>query len=111
MSRPLELKSVAELKSTRFIPANTALIVFGNRALLPDQVIFSYIPKNELLINATPEGGRRERSPNFSTFSTCSHSRDQSSGNAEEHVLVLEFAENSRGKKSIKAGWAVFPLS
>ncbi|KAH0830257.1 P-loop containing nucleoside triphosphate hydrolase protein [Lanmaoa asiatica] len=80
-NRPLDLVKVAELK-----------------ALLPDLIKFAYIPRNELRIHAETlsqqqRGGRR--SPDFSIPSSS-----QLPGvEEEEHVLILEFAENSRGKK------------
>ncbi|KAI9456100.1 hypothetical protein HD554DRAFT_2317614 [Boletus coccyginus] len=81
LKRPLDLAKVAELK-----------------ALLPDLIKFAYIPRDELRIHAETlsqqqRGGRR--SPDFSILSSS-----QIPGvEEEEHVLILEFAENSRGRK------------
>ncbi|KAF8556873.1 P-loop containing nucleoside triphosphate hydrolase protein [Imleria badia] len=81
LKRPLDLAKVAEIK-----------------ALLPDLIKFAYIPRDELRIHAETvsqqqRGGRR--SPDFSIPSSS-----QLPGmEEEEHVLILEFAENSRGKK------------
>ena len=71
------------------------------RALLPDLIKFSYIPQNDLRINENsqihaPPGGR-DRSPDFTL---ASWSTKMQVVEPEEHVLVLEFAENSKGKKN-----------
>lgn len=80
-----------------------------DRALLPELIKFSYIPQNELRIHSEPQapranGSRREPSPDFSVFSAASSSKLNTSVDAGEHVLVLEFADNSRGTKSQQAG-------
>ncbi|KAG9318135.1 DEAD H helicase [Chiua virens] len=91
LKRPLDLTKVAELK-----------------ALLPDLVKFAYIPRNELRIHADTlsqqqRGGRR--SPDFSIPSSS-----QLPGiEEEEHVLVLEFAQNSKGKKE-QSGIVLYSL-
>ncbi|KAF8126549.1 DEAD H helicase [Boletus edulis] len=88
LKRPLDLARVAELK-----------------ALLPELIKFAYIARNELRIHAeTLSQQQRDgrRSPNFSIPSSS-----QLPGvEEEEHVLVLEFAENSRGKRE-KSGTGV----
>jgi DEAD/DEAH box helicase domain-containing protein len=75
------------------------------RALLPDLIKFAYIPHNEFRINADPQGQssspplKRSGSPDFSAFATSRSILEE-----DEHVLILEFAENSRGKKSQHPG-------
>ncbi|RDB21503.1 ATP-dependent helicase hrq1 [Hypsizygus marmoreus] len=85
LKQPLELVKVAELK-----------------ALLPEVIKFSYIPQNELRIHGESllSKGRRELSPDFSAFSVASSSQRKSVDVDDEEVLVLEFFDNSRGKKS-----------
>jgi DEAD/DEAH box helicase domain-containing protein len=73
------------------------------RALLPDLINFAYIPQNELRIHGDSQG-QRDRSPDFSTISAPSDSLIGGINEAEEHVLVLDFADNSRGKKSQNSG-------
>ncbi|KIJ60621.1 hypothetical protein HYDPIDRAFT_32044 [Hydnomerulius pinastri MD-312] len=85
LKRPLELSKVAELK-----------------ALLPDLVKFAYIPRNELRIHAetasqVQRSGRK--SPDFSLNSQGSSSSQLPGMEEDEHVLVLEFAENVKGKE------------
>ncbi|OCH95579.1 P-loop containing nucleoside triphosphate hydrolase protein [Obba rivulosa] len=90
LKEPLELARVAELK-----------------ALLPDTVKFGYIPREELRIHGDSQdtSGRRKRSPDFEAFagagSSSSIVKDE-----DEHVLVLDFMENSRGKLSTNPGFA-----
>jgi DEAD/DEAH box helicase domain-containing protein len=60
------------------------------RALLPDLIKFAYIPQHRLRIH----GGRD--SPDFSAFAQSSLGIAEK----EEHVLILEFTDKSRGKKS-----------
>ncbi|KAI6043047.1 P-loop containing nucleoside triphosphate hydrolase protein [Pisolithus marmoratus] len=94
LKRPLELAEVAELK-----------------ALLPDLINFAYIARDQLRIQAetlsqVQRGGRN--SPDFS-FHSLEQSSSQLPGIEEdEHVLVLEFADNSRGKKQ-GAGYEITP--
>ncbi|TRM57588.1 P-loop containing nucleoside triphosphate hydrolase protein [Schizophyllum amplum] len=81
LKQPLRLEAVAELK-----------------ALLPDLINFAYIPKNDILINDGP--GQRQKSPDFSQHArTLSAERD-----SDGHVLILEFADKSKGKKSAAQG-------
>ncbi|KAI6151016.1 hypothetical protein BKA82DRAFT_4122865 [Pisolithus tinctorius] len=85
LKRPLELAQVAELK-----------------ALLPDLINFAYIARDQLRIQAESSSQvqcRGRKSPDFSLHS-LEKSGSQLPGIEEgEHVLVLEFADNSRGKK------------
>ncbi|KAF8078143.1 P-loop containing nucleoside triphosphate hydrolase protein, partial [Lyophyllum atratum] len=84
LKQSLELARVAELK-----------------ALLPDQIKFSYIPRNDLRVNEqslSASRGHRERSPDYSAFRNASTSKIPID-DEEEHVLVLEFVDNARGKK------------
>ncbi|KAL4065341.1 P-loop containing nucleoside triphosphate hydrolase protein [Scleroderma citrinum] len=85
LKRPLELAKVAELK-----------------ALLPDLIKFAYIPHNELRIHAETSSQAQKNgrnSPDFSLRSQGPSSSQLPGIEEDEHVLVLEFAENSRGKK------------
>ncbi|KIK92020.1 hypothetical protein PAXRUDRAFT_13476 [Paxillus rubicundulus Ve08.2h10] len=82
---PLDLARVAELK-----------------ALLPDLIKFAYIPQNEIRIHAETvmQSLGRRNSPDFSISGQGPLSSSQLPGMEEdEHVLILEFAENSKGKK------------
>ncbi|KAF7975315.1 hypothetical protein HWV62_10102 [Athelia sp. TMB] len=85
LKQPLELSKVAELK-----------------ALLPDLIKFAYIPPNDLRIHENTQAANAERprarSPDFNLASVSA--RTVPTLETEEHVLVLEFAENSKGKKS-----------
>ncbi|KAH9946253.1 P-loop containing nucleoside triphosphate hydrolase protein [Epithele typhae] len=95
---PLELEKVAEFK-----------------ALLPETVKFAYTPRDELKIHSTQQGSssRRERSPDFSAFQNSAKSSASRVNDVDldEHVLVLDFIDNSRGKKpSSNAGFAYAPL-
>ncbi|KAI0811238.1 P-loop containing nucleoside triphosphate hydrolase protein [Irpex lacteus] len=80
LKRPLDLIQVAELK-----------------ALLPNLVRFAYIPRLELQVHESENARGREKSPDFAAHTSASQSiiaRDEN-----EHVLVLDFEDNSRGKK------------
>ena len=68
------------------------------RALLPDLIKFAYIPKNELLV--TDGVNQRSKSPDFGKYLGTS----SGGGAVDEHVLILEFADNSKGKKSAAQG-------
>ncbi|RPD79912.1 P-loop containing nucleoside triphosphate hydrolase protein [Lentinus tigrinus ALCF2SS1-7] len=92
LHEPLELAKVAELK-----------------ALLPEIVNFAYTPRIELRIHGDQQGGssRRERSPDFSAFRTAGASSSRLNNvDEDEHVLVLDFIDNSRGVKSSNTGFA-----
>ncbi|EJF65709.1 P-loop containing nucleoside triphosphate hydrolase protein [Dichomitus squalens LYAD-421 SS1] len=92
LHEPLELAKVAELK-----------------ALLPEIVKFAYTPRIELRIHSDhqPGSSRRERSPDYSAFRTASASSSLVNDEDEdEHVLVLDFIDNSRGKKPGDTGLA-----
>ncbi|KAG2076017.1 DEAD H helicase [Suillus decipiens] len=90
LKRPLELSKVAELK-----------------ALLPNVVEFAYIPRNDVRIHGetVSQQNKRSKSPDFALHSQ-SLAINTPSGSLlpgheeEEHVLVLEFAENFRTTKS-----------
>ena len=73
-----------------------------SRALLPDMIKFSYIPKHELHINGDHHSSSREAS----TLSMGSPSlpRLNTAGGDDEHVLVLDLAGNSRSKKQQSDG-------
>ncbi|KAI0664969.1 P-loop containing nucleoside triphosphate hydrolase protein [Cubamyces menziesii] len=89
---PLELEKVAELK-----------------ALLPEIVKFAYTPRTELRIYSDQHtgAGRRERSPDYAAFQAASTSSSRVNDvDEDEHVLVLDFLDNSRGKKNMGTGLA-----
>ncbi|KAH8108129.1 P-loop containing nucleoside triphosphate hydrolase protein [Cristinia sonorae] len=92
LKHPLELAKVAELK-----------------VLLPDLILFAYIPSIELRIHA--DGGAiskktREASPDFTLKKPKSISSTQlPSEDEEEHVLVLDFVDSPKGHKSANAGF------
>ncbi|OBZ75158.1 putative ATP-dependent helicase HRQ1 [Grifola frondosa] len=92
LKHPLELSKVAELK-----------------ALLPDIVKFAYTPRVELRIHGDSQiSSARERSPDYSAFSTAgaSSSRLNAADDEDEHVLVLDLVDNARGKKNANPGFA-----
>ncbi|KAG2133901.1 DEAD H helicase [Suillus cothurnatus] len=76
------------------------------RALLPDVVEFAYIPHSDLRIHGetVSQQNKRSNSPDF-TLNSQSLTIETPSGSRlpgheeEEHVLVLEFAENFRTTK------------
>ncbi|EAU88392.2 DEAD/H helicase [Coprinopsis cinerea okayama7 len=78
LKHPLEIASVAELK-----------------ALLPDVIRFSYIPKEELRVN-----GDKDKDFELRTGPSASSATD------EGHVLILEMVDNLKGKQSRNAGFA-----
>lgn len=84
-----------------FVPSFPSIEALFVRTLLPDLIKFAYIAQNELRIHADsqPQTNKnkteRGRSPDFALASTHLNVVEP-----EEHVLVLEFAENSKGKKS-----------
>ncbi|KAI0336366.1 DEAD/H helicase [Cubamyces sp. BRFM 1775] len=89
---PLELEKVAELE-----------------ALLPEVVKFAYTPRTELRIHSDQHigAGRRERSPDYAAFQTAGASNLRVNDvDGDEHVLVLDFLDNSRGKKNAGTGLA-----
>lgn len=75
-------------------------------------VKFAYTPRIELRIHGDQQAGstRRERSPDFSAFRTAGAPAASNSRvndvDEDEHVLVLDFIDNSRGKKTYNAGFA-----
>ncbi|KAF8630387.1 hypothetical protein AX15_002944 [Amanita polypyramis BW_CC] len=83
LKRPLLLSDVAELK-----------------ALMPDMITFSYVPRNEIQIhensNTTPQKG-----VGAVDFSLPVSGQPEE----EEHVLVLEFMGNPKGKRSANIGF------
>ncbi|KAI0703572.1 P-loop containing nucleoside triphosphate hydrolase protein [Cytidiella melzeri] len=81
LKRPLDLAQVAELK-----------------ALLPNLVRFAYIPRLDLQVHESENIKRRGTSPDYAArSSSASHSLKQL--HEGEHVLVLDFEDNSKGKK------------
>jgi DEAD/DEAH box helicase domain-containing protein len=70
---------------------------------MPDMIKFSYIPKNELYIHGDSHPGQASVDFAVSRDSlTLPHSSRP--GGDDEHVLVLDFADNSRGKKQQSDG-------
>jgi DEAD/DEAH box helicase domain-containing protein len=65
------------------------------RALLPNLIKFAYIPENELRIDKDAPK-RRENTPDFLTFGLSTPSFEPE----QEHILVLEFVDDPKGKKS-----------
>lgn len=56
--------------------------------------------------NAQPSGSRRERSPDYSRYGPNQSSTSSEPMNDEdEHVLVLDFEENSKGQKPMANGY------
>ncbi|KAJ7771770.1 hypothetical protein B0H16DRAFT_1660723 [Mycena metata] len=76
LKRPLDLDSVAELKT-----------------LLPGLVKFAYIPRNELLVHDPQAFTKRDADFRLPA------SRNEEQERKEDHVLVLEFVDKSNGKK------------
>lgn len=102
--RPLELSKVAELKYACSRTFYTTIFDVGAyRTLLPDLIKFAYIPQNDLRVNADPQipesNRQRDRSPDF-TIPDATTTTGLNIVEPEEHVLILEFAENSKGKKT-----------
>ncbi|KAL4255986.1 P-loop containing nucleoside triphosphate hydrolase protein [Pleurotus pulmonarius] len=81
IKHPLELVKVAELK-----------------ALLPDVIKFAYIPKAEHNIHG------ESRPDPFEPSSSTTRIEDDTG-----HVLILDFAENSKGKKNQNPGFSLAP--
>jgi DEAD/DEAH box helicase domain-containing protein len=66
---------------------------------------FSYIPKNELCIHGDSHSNFGKASVDFTVSSGSSTLPPlNSTGGDDEHVLVLEFADKSRGKKQQSDG-------
>ncbi|KAI0340501.1 DEAD/H helicase [Trametopsis cervina] len=81
LKRPLDLEQVAELK-----------------ALLPNLVRFAYIPRLDLQVHDADSSKKRDASPDYAAFdSTSVGGRTNLDDN--EHVLVLDFEDNSKGQK------------
>ncbi|KAJ7168143.1 DEAD/H helicase [Mycena crocata] len=75
LKRPLDLESVAELKT-----------------LLPELIKFAYMPRNEILVHKPSKGAN---------FQIMSGPEAGDNERAEEHVLILEFVDKSNGKKAL----------
>lgn len=112
MYRPLELEKVAELK---YVLSFRSRLPEGSpncRALLPEVVKFAYTPQSELRIHSDQHvsSGRRERSPDYSAFQSAGASSSRVNDvDADEHVLVLDFVDSSRGKKTPGSGYVFNP--
>ncbi len=75
-------------------------------------VKFAYTPQSELRIHSDQHvgSGRRERSPDYSAFQSAGASSSRVNDvDADEHVLVLDFVDSSRGKKPSPSGYAPAP--
>ncbi|TCD65415.1 hypothetical protein EIP91_002714 [Steccherinum ochraceum] len=90
LKQPLEMAKVAELK-----------------ALLPELIRFSYVPSIELRIHAeSSSDNKREGSPDFAIVPTSKIEPSALPGvEDEEHVLVLDFVDAPKGKKSVNEGF------
>ncbi|KAG6833474.1 hypothetical protein H0H87_006046 [Tephrocybe sp. NHM501043] len=84
--------------ATTFSVVKSSVESLLKQAILPDLIKFSYIPRNELRITEDSLKGHRERSPDYSTFGAASTSATKLE-NEDDHVLVLEFIDNAKGKK------------
>ena len=78
--------------------------MYITRALLPHLVKFAYIPRTEVQIHGDAQlsHSKREKSPDFSRYGS-----NQDPGlihDCDEHVLVLDFEESSRGNKPMANG-------
>ncbi|KAG5716255.1 putative ATP-dependent helicase HRQ1 [Termitomyces sp. T112] len=82
LKQPLEFSKITELK-----------------AILPDLIKFAYIPRNELRVTEDSLKGRRENSPDCSVSGAASTSV-AALENEDDHILILEFVDNARGKKT-----------
>jgi hypothetical protein len=71
----------------------------ASRALLPDLIKFAYTTRAELRINSEGVSASRERSPDFSKFARTASGIEEG-----EHVLVLDFNDTSKAKKSATSG-------
>lgn len=78
--------------------------------MLPDLVKFAYTPRIELQIHGDSQSSStgRENSPDYSRFQTLAESsRAHMNTEEEEHVLVLDFVDNVKGKKMFQHGLAI----
>ncbi|KAG1835727.1 DEAD H helicase [Suillus variegatus] len=98
------IRSSAEGLLKRFVCSQKVVIV---KALLPDVVEFAYIPRSDLRIHgeAVSQQNKRSNSPDFmlhpQSLAVDTPLDYRLPGHEEEeHVLVLEFAENFRTTKS-----------
>ncbi|KAF8964071.1 DEAD/H helicase [Flammula alnicola] len=78
LKHPLEIVKVSEIK-----------------ALLPDLVKFSYIPLSELQVNE-----ENSKKPSARSIDYSKATLPESSGSQEGHILVLDFVDTLRGRKS-----------
>ncbi|KAJ6500440.1 DEAD H helicase [Mycena sanguinolenta] len=77
LKRPLDLESVAELKT-----------------LLPELIKFAYTPRNEMMVNDFQQASQTSRA-DFRLPGGLSSDEEK----REDHILVLEFVDKSNGKK------------
>lgn len=65
------------------------------RALLPEIITFSYVPRNQIRVNVA------DKASDEPDFSACMEPKDSRLGLTNEvepeHVLLLEFAESWKG--------------
>ena len=77
----------------------TVSFIWYCRALLPDIVKFAYTPRTELEVhNQGP--ARRDEHPDFGGFGAARDTRKGITETEEEHVLVLELADNDTSKNN-----------
>lgn len=64
----------------------------------------------ELRIHSEGRPGGREKSPDYSAFRTASASTSTApqTSDEDEHVLILDLADSSKGKKSSNPGFVGF---
>ena len=79
--------------------------MFHSRALAPNLIEFAYIPAGDLRVlenSVSMSLGRRGNSPDFSYGSAPGFN-----GHEDEHVLVLNLPDKSRGTKSSGSRYVV----
>ncbi|KAI0797837.1 P-loop containing nucleoside triphosphate hydrolase protein [Abortiporus biennis] len=92
LKQPLELSKVAELK-----------------ALLPDLVKFAYIPSIELRIHEATQNANKSKEVDFSIPGPLTQGALNMTEDEEEHVLILDFVDGSKGKKTTNPGFLYAP--
>lgn len=109
---PLDLSKVAELKSV-WLRHSLCRSDQSCRALLPDVINFAYIPSAQLRIHEDSIRGvtknhKDSSSADFSLPPSTLEDNPSSVGlsveDEDEHVLVLDFHDTSKGKKTANPG-------
>ncbi|KAG5342219.1 hypothetical protein C0989_004531 [Termitomyces sp. Mn162] len=85
--------------ATTFSVVKSSVESLLKQAILPDLIKFAYIPRNELRVTEDSLKGRRENSPDCSVSGAASTSV-AALENEDDHILILEFVDNARGKKT-----------